>query len=87
MAITAKPSKASTPVVDVDALINKGGSVAAPGEQGREETEIKTVLLRVPIDILTSVDAQLKSRRPRVPRNTWILEAMLQRIEREGVGQ
>ena len=91
MAITAKPQKPSTPSVDVEALINKGGSVAAPAaaqDDGvksvvPDSDETKSVLLRVPLDILQTVDAQIKGKRPRVPRHTWILEAMLQRIERD----
>ncbi len=96
MAITAKPQKPSTPSVDVEALINKGGSVAAPLASNEnavadsapqsDESETKAVLLRIPADILQTVDAQIKDKRPRVPRHTWILEAMLQRIERDSAG-
>lgn len=102
MAITAKPQKPSTPSIDVEALINKGGSVAAPDKEKSGEVELvssneaadnapqsdesKAVLLRVPVDILQAADAQIKGKRPRVPRHTWILEAMLQRIERDSAG-
>ena len=48
-----------------------------PGEQ------IKPVLLRVPTDILKSMDAQIKARRIKVSRNQWILEAICQRMERD----
>ncbi len=87
MAITAKPQKQSAPSVNVEALINKGGSVAThlkAKENETDEGETKAVLLRVPVDILETVDAQIKGKRPRVPRHTWILEAILQRIERDG---
>jgi hypothetical protein len=84
MAITAKPQKQSTPAVDIDQLINRGGSVASPqSEQGRDEPEVKSVLLRVPTDILEIVDSQIKNRRPRISRHQWILESIVQRTERD----
>jgi hypothetical protein len=84
MAITRKPKRSSgaaTKQVDVDALINKGGSVA--GKNGGQEKNAVPVILRVPGDILQKVDASVQARRIKTPRHTWLLEAVLEKLERE----
>jgi hypothetical protein len=84
MAISRKPKQSSstaTKQVDVDALIKKGGSVA--GKNGVQEKDTLPVILRVPEDILARVDASVQSRRIKTPRHTWLLEAVLEKLERE----
>ncbi len=84
MAISRKPKQSSGTVakrVDVDALINKGGSVG--GKNGGQETGTVPVILRVPEDILGKVDASVQARRIKTPRHTWLLEAVLEKLERE----
>lgn len=86
MAISRKPkqsSGAATKRVDVDALINKGGSVSGRnGAQGKEKDAVP-VILRVPEDILERVDSSVQARRIKTPRHTWLLEAILEKLERE----
>ncbi|SMF97860.1 hypothetical protein SAMN02949497_4872 [Methylomagnum ishizawai] len=79
MAITRKP-KVKPEAVDVDALIHKGGSVA--GETGRKK-EITPIILRVPSDIIERVDLAVKNRRVKTPRHTWLIEAILEKLDRE----
>jgi hypothetical protein len=84
MAITRKPrqsSSAAAKPLDVDALISKGGSVA--GKNGGHEKDAVPVILRVPEDILRKVDASVQARRIKTPRHTWLLEAVLEKLERE----
>jgi len=86
MAISRKPkqtSSAATKHVDVNALINKGGSVG--GKNGGQERDAVPVILRVPEDILEKVDASVQARRIKTPRHTWLLEAVLEKLERESV--
>lgn len=86
MAISRKPrqsSGAAAKHVDVDALINKGGSVG--GKNGAQERDTVPVILRVPEDILQKVDASVQGRRLKTPRHTWLLEAVLEKLERESV--
>ena len=88
MAITAKPQKTSAPdssSVDVDRLINKGGTVAQSDDRTDEQS--KKVLLRVPLDVLEDVDVQVKARRPKISRHMWMIESILQRLERDGNGK
>jgi hypothetical protein len=90
MAITRKPkasSAAAPAAVDIDALINKGGSVSGqPAITPTEDSAAKPVpvVLRVPGDVLVKVDQALKTRRVRIPRHTWLLEAVVEKLEREG---
>lgn len=80
MAIARKPksTKKGKQDVDVDALISKGGSVAT-------ETTNKTTAftMRLPGDLLRRVDAAVKKRPLKTPRHTWVLEAILEKLERE----
>jgi hypothetical protein len=84
MAISRKPKQSSSTAgkhVDVNALINKGGSVG--GKNGGQERDAVPVILRVPEDILEKVDARVLARRIKTPRHTWLLEAVLEKLERE----
>jgi len=83
MAISRKPKQSSSTAknVDVNALINKGGSVG--GKNGGQERDAVPVILRVPEDILEKVDASVQARRIKTPRHTWLLEAVLEKLERE----
>lgn len=84
MAISRKPKPGTSPSVDVDALIAKGGSVAQTQEEEPPASPLKAVsfTLRVPPELLGQLDMHLKSKPYRVPRQQWILEAIAQRLER-----
>jgi hypothetical protein len=81
MAIARKPKgKSQRPgPVDVEALIRKGGGVA--GEKGKNG--VVPVLLRIPSEILDKVDLSVKARRIPTPRQTWILEAIVEKLGQE----
>lgn len=82
MAITRKPAKLVEPqIVDVDALIRKGGSVAGEAETGANKAA--SVVLRVPAEIMTRIDQAVQARRVKTPRHTWLLEAVMEKLERE----
>jgi hypothetical protein len=84
MAITRKPKAAtgSGSVVDIDALIHKGGSVAGSEVPQRAEKHAP-VVLRIPAEVLAKVDASVRVRAVRIPRHTWIMEAIVEKLERE----
>jgi hypothetical protein len=85
MAITRKPQKRAgnggTPV-DIEALINRGGSAATtpPPEAAKPSTPI---LLRIPGGMMEQLDVVLKARPVKLPRHTWILEAIHEKLSRE----
>ncbi len=90
MAIRRKPSS-------VDEFINAGSTV--PGAQASssietkvstetpvldlKEQEIITVTLRIPSDLLGEANVAAKKCRPRRSRNSWILEAIIEKLESE----
>ena len=83
MAISRKPKRAPQTTaggIDVEALISKGGSVA---KNHGNPSKDKPVIIRVPDHILERIDANVKARRIKTPRHTWLLEAVLEKLERE----
>ena len=66
----------------MDALIKKGGTA---GPSSHEETKkgATPVLVRVPGDLLEKVYQALSERRVKIPRHTWLLEAIVEKLERE----
>lgn len=85
MAITPKPKPKEEIQTNVDAIIAKGGSVAnSPTEKTLETADtVGAFTLRVPIELLNDLDTHRKSRRVKVSRQQWILEAIEQRLESE----
>lgn len=74
MAVARKP-RAADPL----ALIEKGGSPA-----GGRERRITPVALRVPSALLARLDAARRAAPVPLPRNTWILQAIAEKLGREG---
>ena len=68
---------------DIDAVINRGGSSADSQEENAEKERIFN--LRVPESLVAKVDALRKRRTGKISRNTWILEAIEDKIKRESV--
>jgi predicted HicB family RNase H-like nuclease len=66
---------------DIDAVINRGGSSAASQEENEEQERVFN--LRVPESLVKEVDALRKRRTGKISRNTWILEAIEDKIQRE----
>jgi predicted HicB family RNase H-like nuclease len=68
---------------DIEAVINRGGSSAASQEENEEKERIFN--LRVPESLVEQVDTLRKRRTGKISRNTWILEAIEDKIQRESV--
>ncbi|MGI9318499.1 MAG: hypothetical protein ACR2QW_14305 [bacterium] len=81
MAVTRKPKAQKEKSVDVEALIQKGGSVAVKSTVNK--SRITPVALRVPSDLIERLDRILLNKPVKVPRHTWILEAIVEKLERE----
>ena len=84
MAITRKPKAQESNInaVDVDALINKGGSVATTTKPEPDTAPI-AITLRVPPTLVAKIDTVITSRPIKTPRHTWLLEAVLEKLNRE----
>ena len=88
MAITRKPKidVSSTPQVDVEALIMKGGSPTGASTEPPTKPASKAtpVILRIPSDLLTRIEEVRGSRPVKIPRHTWLLEAVVEKLQKEG---
>lgn len=82
MAITRKPHPKPAPAVDVEELINRGGSPTGT-ESEKADSKATPILLRIPSSIMEQLDTALKARPIRLPRHTWILEAIHEKLLRE----
>ena len=70
---------------DIDAVINRGGSSSAASQEDDHMEKERIFNLRVPESLVAKVDALRKLRTGKISRNTWILEAIADKIERESV--
>ena len=78
MSITRKPKgKPPASEAQISALIEKGGRTA------RQETTARAVLLRIPGPLVERLDTILRGRLIRMPRQTWILEAIVEKLDWE----
>lgn len=85
MSISKKPTaKTTKSEAEVQALIKKGGSSATPsGEKKKAKKEIVSVSLRLPSELCNRIEEVLKKRALKTPRHTWLLEAVIEKLEKE----
>ena len=82
-AISRKPAAgAHADEEAIAAFISKGGSVPHEPPLDDERTEAR-INFRLPGDMLAEVDAAIRQRRIRISRNTWLLEAVQEKLDRE----
>jgi len=86
MAISRRPTTKAetTPDINIDALIAKGGSV--PQEIVKEESKAQKTdvafTLRIPNDICEKLD--ITRKKPyKTSRQQWVIEAIVQRLAKE----
>jgi hypothetical protein len=82
MSISRKPRAATAQAVDVDALINRGGTPSAE-QNGKPHDKTVAVVLRLPAEMLGQIDASVNARPIRTPRHTWLLEAVHEKLKLE----
>jgi len=81
MAITRSPkNKASE--AKIQTLIEKGGQPARQ-ETGAGDSSPMAVSLRIPGPLAERLDTFLSDKLIRVPRHAWILQAILEKLDRE----
>lgn len=81
MAVARRPKNTSTPA-DIDALIERGGSVPSEPKSRGEGTAVP---LRLPRSLLNRVDQAVAGEPVKTPRNTWILRAIVEKLDRDDV--
>lgn len=50
------------------------------------DEDVTALTVRVPRALVSVIDQERKARAVRVPRNTWILEAVVEKLDREKGG-
>lgn len=71
---------------DIQTLIEKGGSVARVKEKEElAKDRLKLVQLRLEKEVLDRIDMVRGSRLVKMPRHSWFLEAILEKLSREEV--
>jgi hypothetical protein len=76
-----RPSPVADPAVDIDALIHRGGAPA--GAAPAHDAKPAPILLRIPAELIERLDRALELRPVKLPRHTWILEAIHEKLTRE----
>ncbi len=83
MSLTKKPkSKKKNSEAEVTALIEKGGSAAASAKT-KAKKDVIPVTLRLPNELDSRITTVLQNKTLKIPRHTWILEAIIEKLERE----
>ncbi|MDE0205593.1 MAG: hypothetical protein OXP66_06155 [Candidatus Tectomicrobia bacterium] len=81
MTIVRKPKgKAQASEAQIAALIDKGGSAA---DQKAATPDNLAVALRIPRPLAERLTRALEHNMTRMPRHTWILEAIVEKLDRE----
>ncbi|MHB2204924.1 hypothetical protein [Methylobacterium sp. CM6257] len=91
MALSAKPVrpalKPAAPADPVEAFISKGGSVPQPEAPAAVEAATKGAQhpLKFPADsdLFERLERARKASAVRLPRNTWILQAIAEKLARD----
>lgn len=72
-----------TQVIDKKAedFINQGGSTTVKADATAKAEA--AVNVRLPMEVLAQVDEAVKRRRVKTPRHRWLLEAIIEKLDRE----
>lgn len=86
MPISRKPkTKPKVSEKTITEIIEKGGSV--PAEKNVKGKAEQAVNLRLPEDVLDEIDKLVSARRVKTSRHTWLMEAIIEKLDRESVKQ
>ncbi|MCH7566507.1 MAG: hypothetical protein E2O74_00535 [Chloroflexi bacterium] len=83
MAIGRKATKQKTQDVDIDALIEKGGSHAGDGDTSPLD-DVQKITVRLPKDLVRRIDEAIKQRPISISRNQWLAEAAYEALKGRG---
>jgi len=81
-ALSRKPQREAASEEEVLAVIDKGGSSMAKDET-RDKPKDRAMNLRIPGHLATQMEEALNQRTVRISKNTWILEAIAEKAQRE----
>ena len=81
--VTPQPSPPPNEAA-IQAFISKGGSVALSDETGSDS--VQPVNLKIPKQVLNTIDELVAARPVKTYRVQWLLEAIHEKIQRERKG-
>ena len=85
MALSAKPIRpAPKPVDAVEAFISKGGSVPVEAPSGKAAKAPQHPLKFPAGDLFERLERARGASDVKLPRNTWILQAIAEKLSRDG---
>lgn len=83
MALTSKPHKAAPANVEqIDAFIGKGGSAPAPTHVDALTAKVHPLRFH-DTDLFARLEVARRTGGVKLPRNTWILQAISEKLERD----
>jgi hypothetical protein len=80
--ITKRTPRQVSKAIDVDALINRGGTPAV-AEPLQDPDQIVPILIRMPRKLMEQIDQARKKSRTKMSRNTWLQQAADEKLSRE----
>ncbi len=86
MALARRPAMpAPKSEAEIEALISKGGTPPANSRSRRDNGERDEIplKLRVPPKLLRHIDEPVLRRAVRIPRHSWLIEALVEKVERD----
>ncbi len=83
MAIGRKATKQKTQDVNINALIEKGGSHAGDGDASPLD-DVQKITVRLPKDLVRRIDEVIKQRPISISRNQWLAEAAYEALKGRG---
>lgn len=90
MALRRRPTAESQNSIvtdrQIDALIDKGGSVSPDREEGRA-TKPQLIQLRLPRTLVRRIDIARNRRLVPPSRHAWLLEALFEKLKNEDGGR
>lgn len=84
MVVSKKIVKENTNL-NIESLILRGGTSGVEiAEQVNEHLKFKRMQLRLPLDKLAQIEKQVKERPGHLSRHTWIMEAIEEKLQKDG---
>jgi hypothetical protein len=90
MPVTKKPraasqaqTKSALAEAEIQALIEKGGSIAKAEGKAITTSKPQLVQLRLTRDVIARIDVIREARLVKIPRHMWLLEAIHEKLVRE----
>jgi hypothetical protein len=84
MAVRRKPKTEEEFIQGANSDITSETNVISNQQSLRNQIDVdKPLKLRVPESLLAEIDGIVRTRKPKISRHNWILEALYEKVERD----